>query len=104
MGWGRMMLLGNIGQQLDIQDTQEALRSLDQRLRAAGKFDQETSDYLHTQHREFSELRLHYAALIELLLNKGLVNREELLQLVDKIDRADGKADQKHNGSLIPPA
>lgn len=94
------MLLGNVGQQLDIQDTQSALQELEQRLRACGKFDEETSRYLRDQHRDFHELRLHYAALVELLLNKGVVTREELVQLVDKVDRADGQADRKLNGPL----
>lgn len=100
MGWGRMLLLGNLGQQLDIHDTQSALRNLDERLRAAGKFDADTSRFLHEQNREFHELRLHYAALVELLLSKGVVTREELVQLVDKIDRADGQADGRHSGPL----
>lgn len=28
MGWGRMMLLGNVGQQLDIQDLENAIREM----------------------------------------------------------------------------
>lgn len=93
MGWGRMLLLGNIGQQLDIRDTQAALRSLDERLRASGKFDAETSRFLHDQARDFHELRLHHAALVALLLEKGVVTREEIAQLVDQVDRSDGQAD-----------
>lgn len=100
MGWGRMLLLGNLGQQLDIHDTQAALRNLDERLRASGKFDAETSRYLHEQNRDFHELRLHYAALVELLLHKGVVTREELVSLVERIDRADGQPDRKFTGPL----
>ena len=36
MGWGRMLLLGNVGQQLDIQDTAESLAKLHEELEASG--------------------------------------------------------------------
>ena len=35
MGWGRMLLLGNLGQQLDIEDQRREIRELKAELRRA---------------------------------------------------------------------
>lgn len=102
MGWGRMLLLGNLGQQLDIHDTQAALQEIDARLQQSGRFDTETSRYLRDLSREHHELRLYYAALVRLLVAKGVVSREELVELVNQIDGTDGKPDGQFSGSIVP--
>jgi hypothetical protein len=102
MGWGRMLLLGNLGQQLDIDDTQAALREIDARLQESGRFDAATSRYLRELSRQHHELGLYYAALVRLLVAKTVVSREELVQLVSQVDGTDGKADGRLTGPVVP--
>ncbi len=103
MGWGRMLLLGNLGQQLDIHDTQQALAQIDHRLQAGAKFDHETADFLRRLARENTELKLYLAAIIRLLVAKGQITPAELTEIVETIDRSDGKADGGYSGDLKRP-
>ena len=103
MGWGRMLLLGDLGQQLDIRDTQAALHHLNQQLAAAQQADQGAARSLETLARESAELKLYLAAVTRLLVAKGVVTPRELADIVDAIDRSDGKVDGGFSGK-IPPA
>ncbi len=98
-----MLLLGDLGQQLDIRDTQAALQHLNQQLAAARQADQGAARNLETLARENAELKLYLAAVTRLLVAKGVVTPRELADIVDVIDRSDGKADGGFSGR-IPPA
>ena len=104
MGWGRMLLLGNLGQQLDIHDTQAALHSLAEQLQAGHRFDQDTAQALNELSRENAELKLYLAAVVRLLVTKQVITRAELTGIVEAIDRADGRADGQMQGSLGDPS
>jgi len=100
MGWGRMLLLGNVGQQLDIQDTERSLADLSHRLRQSGQFDREAARRLDQLAAENAELKLYLAAIVRLLASKNIVTDAELRSIVDAIDRSDGTADGKFTGKL----
>ena len=102
MGWGRMLLLGNVGQQLDIQDTERALAQLAQQLRETGQFDREVARRLDNVVAENAELKLYLAAIVRLLVSKNVVTPGELKQIVEVIDRSDGQADGKFTGNISP--
>lgn len=102
MGWGRMLLLGNVGQQLDIRDTQRTLGQIFSQLRAAGRFDQEVADRIDRLATENAELKLYLAAIVQLLVAKGAITSVELQELVDRLDRADGAADGQFGGKINP--
>jgi len=102
MGWGRMLLLGNVGQQLDIQDTERALTQLAQQLRETGQFDHEVARRLDQITAENAELKLYLAAVLRLLVSKNVVTPDELKGIVDTIDRSDGQADGKFTGQVAP--
>jgi hypothetical protein len=102
MGWGRMLLLGNIGQQLDIHDSQQALAQIGARLRAAGRFDEELARQLEVLASENAELKLYLAAVVRLLVAKGAITEPELKEIVDAVDRSDGKADGRFDGAIAP--
>ena len=103
MGWGRMLLLGNVGQQLDIQDTERTLTQLAQQLREAGRFDQEVARRLDQLTAENAELKLYLAAVMRLLVSKNLITPGELERIVDAIDQSDGRTDGKFTGKIAPP-
>lgn len=103
MGWGRMLLLGNVGQQLDIQDTERALAQLAEKLRETGQFDREVARRLDQLVAENAELKLYLAAIVRLLVSKGVVSPAELKDIVDAIDRSDGHVDGRFAGGIAPP-
>ncbi|MDF7826085.1 hypothetical protein P4B35_18790 [Pontiellaceae bacterium B12227] len=101
MGWGRTMLLGDIGNRLDIEDTENEISKLKRSLRKAASVDMSQDQKIHALENENAELKLYMASLIRLLLSKGTISAEELTSLVDEIDGADGKIDGRYNGAIL---
>jgi hypothetical protein len=101
MGWGRMMLLGDWGQQLDIEDQRKEMRTMRRRLRQdAKRSKKELLERLDQLERDNAEMRLYLAALIRYLGGKGVVERDEFKVLVDVIDSEDGEVDGKFDGEI----
>lgn len=100
MGWGRMLLLGNIGQQLDIHDTGREIESLRREIRGKGFQETTQKATLERLVRENEELKLYLAAVVRLLIAKGVATREELARIVDAVDREDGSIDRRHRGKI----
>jgi hypothetical protein len=100
MGWGRMLLLGNLGQQLDINDTQAALSQIDAQLDQVDRNDQDLARRVQLLTTENQELKLYLAAVVRLLVAKNMVTDAELRTIVDAIDRSDGAADGRFTGKL----
>jgi hypothetical protein len=98
MGWGRFLLLGNLGQQLDISDQQNEIARLREELyRSRGPAG--TVDVARLQ-AENDELRLYLAALVRLLAAKGVVRADEIRQMVDAVDAQDGTRDGRYRGNI----
>lgn len=102
MGWGRMVLLGDVGQQLDIRDTQRALAQVSDQLRATRRFDHEVARRIDALAAENAELKLYLAAIVRLLVAKGAITPAELHELVEQLDRSDGAADGHFEGKVGP--
>jgi hypothetical protein len=102
MGWGRMLLLGNVGQQLDIHDAEAGLAALRQGMQSAARADADLSRRLDLLAAENAELKLYLAAVVRLLVAKGTVTDAELRRIVDALDREDGRADGRYGGALPP--
>lgn len=102
MGWGRMLLLGNWGQQMDIEEQRGQINDLQDeisRLRAAGG-ERDLSERINRLESEIDELRMYVAALIRYLGQKGLMDKAEFSKLVDVIDREDGTAGGGYRGPI----
>jgi Tfp pilus assembly protein PilO len=99
MGWGRFLLLGNLGQQLDLADQRREMRDLRAELRRAQR-PQADATTLAELRAENDELRLYLTALMRLLAAKGVVTREELEQIVAAIDAEDGESDGGRRGPV----
>lgn len=94
MGWGRMMLLGNVGQQLDIQDLsnsigamQESLRQSENELRRKASTDIEQSRSIQALKRENEELKLYLATVVRLLVAKGVLQPQEVDAAVRAVEK-----------------
>lgn len=102
MGWGRMLLLGNVGQQLDIGDTQEAIADLAARVRDTAQVSHGVTQDLQRLQQENDELKLYLTAVIRLLSAKAIITPSELREIVEAVDRSDGASDGKFSGPLPP--
>jgi hypothetical protein len=102
MGWGRMLLLGNLGQQLDIEEQREELENIRRQLEQNSATGNTTPDNRIAQlEKENSELRLYLVALIRYLGHKGVLQENEFRRLVEAIDIEDGSADSGYRGKII---
>jgi len=102
MGWGRMLLLGDVGQQLDIKDQRDALEELHTSVAIERAMREGADELLGRVRRENQELKLYLAAVVRLLLAKKIVTVAEITSIVDVLDREDGKADGNFDGKLVP--
>ena len=101
MGWGRMLLLGDPGQQLDIEEQRREMQSLRDRIRSEShEAAQSVERRLDVLERQSDETRLYLAALVRYLVGRGVVDAEEFARLVDEVDAADGSADGRYRGDL----
>jgi len=101
MGWGRMLLLGNLGQQLDIEDQRRELQQLRSRVRSESRqSSQDIELRLDILERQSDEMKLYLAALVRYLAGKGQIDLNEFAKLVDEVDAEDGSTDGRYQGNL----
>ncbi len=82
-----MLLLGNVGQQMDISDLNAYLGKAMRELERNGEVDRQQAEEIARLKRENQELKLYTLGLIRLLAAKGVVTDAEVNQLVASIDR-----------------
>ena len=87
MGWGRMMLLGNVGQQLDIQDVENAIGQMQADFAQTQNLDRTQEQSIDELQRENHELKLYLATLVKLLVAKGVIRQEEVDAAVQAIEK-----------------
>jgi hypothetical protein len=86
MGWGRMLLLGNVGQQFDIHDVQEAVEQMKGAVVVNEQVDRSQGDEIRRLKEENRELKLYLATLLKLLVAKGVLTVGETEAMVRGID------------------
>jgi hypothetical protein len=95
-----MLLLGDIGQQLDLQDQKAELERM-RRDMQSGRLGSDTAGARLDRLEEVNdELRLYLAAVVRLLVAKGIVSRDEVLDVVQAVDAEDGAADGRFDGPI----
>ena len=87
MGWGRMMLLGNVGQQLDIQDLENAIREMQTEFEQTQNSERTLEGSIAQLQRENQELKLYLTMLVHLLVGKGIIKQEEIDAAVRAIEQ-----------------
>ncbi len=100
MGWGRTLLLGDIGNRLDIADTERNIEDLRRELTEAFQKDMTQDELLQKLVQENAELKLYLAALMRLLIRNGAITREELQPVVEAVDAEDGRVDGGFTGKV----
>ena len=98
MGILSHILLGDLGQSLDIEKTRSEVKDQAmQQAREASKLSTAALD-IERLKRQNGELRLAVVALTRFLIRRGVVNEGELQAFIREIDAEDGKVD----GGLAP--
>jgi len=86
MGWGRMLLLGNVGQQLDIGDLNDAISGMQHSVSMNESVDHEQGRAIERLEKENQELKLYLATLMRLLVARGVLKPEEIETTVRAIE------------------
>ena len=86
MGWGRMMFLGNAGQQLDIGDLESAVTEMQNAVLDNQRTDLDQAKSISALRRENRDLKLYLATLIRLLVSKGVIKPEEIETVVRAVE------------------
>ena len=100
MGWGRYLLMGDLGQQLDLSDQRAEIDRLRSEIRQSRSAEPDRSRQLEELQADNEELRLYLAAVVRILVSKGVVTVDEMKQVVDAIDAQDGSVDGKYSGDI----
>ncbi|HQP99858.1 MAG TPA: hypothetical protein PLY86_15485 [bacterium] len=100
MGWGRYLLLGSLGQQLDLSDHENEIAKLRYELERRRSSSKDVTAQIENLEAENDEMRLYLATVLRLLAAKGVVSQEEIRQVVQAIDREDGVQDGRYSGGL----
>ncbi|MHC5083676.1 MAG: hypothetical protein ACYTET_07020 [Planctomycetota bacterium] len=101
MGWGRTLILGDVGNRLDISDCEQDIRVLKESLMEIHQEGQNIDGELLAVRRENDQLKLYIAALMRLLISKQVLSKDEIEKMVDIIDAEDGAMDGKARGDVI---
>ncbi len=95
MGWMRTLLLGDIGNRLDIADAEDSINLLvDHQRQTASKL--KTKDLRIDQMiAELARQKLAIQAPTRFLVHKEIVSEEELNDFIQEVDAEDGVLDGK---------
>lgn len=100
MGWGRTLFLGDIGNRLDIEDTEVEISKLRRIVDGAYRKDMSQDKKIKLLIRENAELKLYLASIAQLLVSKGIISKEELGSMVEAVDASDGSVDGTYTGNI----
>jgi hypothetical protein len=82
-----MMLLGNVGQQLDIQDLENVIGQMRADVAKTQNLDRTQEQSIDEMRSENHELKLYLATLVKLLVAKGVIRQEEVDAAVLAIEK-----------------
>jgi len=86
MGWGRTLLLGDIGTQLNVNDVESDVAEVRRVLENQQADHQTLEAAVESLQRENHELKMYLATLIRLLVTKNVLTQDELNRFVDLLD------------------
>ena len=101
MGWGRTLLLGDIGNRLDIEDTERDIASLKQEIAGSFRKDMSQDEKIGRLITENAPLKLGFASLVRLFIRKGSISQDELAAVVAAVDGEDGSVDGQFAGKVV---
>lgn len=94
----KYLLDSEFSQRYDIEEQRKEIDQLKKRLQSQPISADESINLL----AENGKLKLYIAVIFRLLVSKGIVDRDELIELISEIDEEDGKVDESHSGDMLP--
>ena len=91
MGWMRTILLGDIGNRLDIGDAEKGIRALRLSLSKAKRTTRTNEERISNLEEENEQLELLITMLLRRLQEKNLFNGDEIRSLTEIIDPPEEK-------------
>jgi len=88
MGWVRLLFLGDVGQQMDLDVQAEELRRLREQAAVRRRAFERTDHQLDALRQEHEELKLALAGLVRLLANKAVISDDDVRALVGLVEPA----------------
>jgi transcriptional regulator CtsR len=101
MGWGRTLFLGDVGNRLDIEDTERDIQQLKHRIANEQHNNASLEQTIRQLIKENAQTKLYLASIVRLLLSKGSITKQELEVMVNAIDAEDGKTDGMFHGNIV---
>ncbi|MEO5917626.1 MAG: hypothetical protein ABIS50_25575 [Luteolibacter sp.] len=95
MGWARTLLLGDIGNRLDIADAEEDINRIQRTQQRAENALQSKEREIAMLKDELGRQKLAIQALTRFLIEKGIIASTELDNFIALIDAEDGAVDGK---------
>ena len=86
MGWARTLLLGDIGNRLDIADAEADVSSLYGELESTRQLDRSQDRSIRQLQDETAQLEVCVAALLRALRQKKILTTSELVKLADMLE------------------
>jgi len=86
MGWGRTLLLGDIGTQMNVSDLESELENARAYLEHCQRVNDSQEAAILALQKENNELKLYFSSLVKLLLSKNVMTADEWNRCVETID------------------
>ncbi|OKH11760.1 hypothetical protein [[Limnothrix rosea] IAM M-220] len=90
MGWARTLLLGDIGNQLDIEDNGEIIDYLLSELKTQRQANEDHNHRLHELEQENQQLKTSLALMVHTLCQKDILTKQELEAFVELVETKSG--------------
>jgi hypothetical protein len=90
MGWGRFLLLGNLGQQLDLGEQQRSLERIRGSVEGQYHRDARQDQQLRMLWTENVELKLTVNRLASLLVQRGVITADDVRKIAGELEQAEG--------------
>ncbi len=101
MGWARTMLLGDIGNRLDIGDAERAIAEIQREINRSYRTNMSQEEQIRKLIADNAELKLYVASLVRLLMSKGTISRDDFVAIVNAVDAEDGARDGRRSGGIV---
>ena len=92
MGWGRYLLLGDFGQQMDLSEQRDELQRVRSSVEGQQYRDRQQDEQIRRLQQENVELKLTLNRLAHLLVSRGVLSADDVMKLAGELEQAEGPA------------
>ena len=89
MGWGRYLLLGDFGQQMDLSDQRNELQRVRSSVEGQQYRDRQQDEQIRQLQQENVELKLTLNRRAHLLVSRGVISADDVTKLAGELEQAE---------------